>query len=201
MVTGTDLVVEQIRIAAGERLSKQFHHLTQRGHAVECRIYAEDGENNFFPSSGPILHYSEPTGPGVRVDSGIQQGVDITIDYDPIMAKLIVHAPTRDLAIARMITALSDYKMLGVRTSKRFMIDCLQHPEFIAGRTYTNFIETHMADRSPQQSDELRNLAVALAGASAMTSSNGSGQRMSGTMSQTPWNSLGTWQVGSSIHE
>ena len=144
MVTGVDLVVEQIRVAAGEPLSEPFHHLTQRGHAIECRIYAEDGEANFMPSTGAIVHYSEPAGPGVRVDSGIIAGVDITIDYDPIMAKLIVHAPTRDLALAKMIRALNEYKILGVKSSKRFMIDVMQHPEFIAGNTYTNFIETHM---------------------------------------------------------
>ena len=80
MVTGTDLVVEQIRIAAGLPLSDQFYHLSQRGHAIECRLYAEDGEGNFMPSTGAIEHYTEPVGPGVRVDSGIMQGSDITID-------------------------------------------------------------------------------------------------------------------------
>ncbi|MEA1981358.1 MAG: biotin carboxylase N-terminal domain-containing protein, partial [candidate division Zixibacteria bacterium] len=115
MVVGVDLVVEQIRIAAGEKISDSFKNLTQRGHAIECRIYAEDGENNFMPSTGNVLFYSEPAGPGIRVDSGIQNGVEITIDYDPILAKLIVHAPDRNSAILKMIDALNNYKILGVK--------------------------------------------------------------------------------------
>jgi len=92
-------VVEQIRVAAGKPLSEGIRKASQRGHAIECRLYAEDGDNNFLPCTGIVHHYSEPTGPGVRVDSGIMQGVEITIDYDPIMAKLIVHAPDRESAI------------------------------------------------------------------------------------------------------
>jgi len=200
MVTGVDLVVEQIRVAAGEPLSEQFSNLTQRGHAIECRIYAEDGEANFMPSTGAIVHYSEPAGPGVRVDSGIIAGVDITIDYDPIMAKLIVHAPTRDLALAKMIRALNEYKILGVKSSKRFMIDVMKHPEFIAGNTYTNFIETHMTGRDTEPG-VLRDLAVAAA-AVAATSRNGSTDV--GTMATgipSPWEMIGAWEIGGSINE
>ncbi len=202
MVTGVDLVVEQIRIAAGLELSEQLHHLTQRGHAIECRIYAEDGENNFMPSTGKILFYSEPVGPGIRVDSGIVAGMDITIDYDPIMAKLIVHAPTRELAIKKMVDALNAYKILGVRTSKKFMIDCMLHPEFTAGRTYTNFIENHMSNRE-DESNTYRHLAVAAAAVASMTTNSKSTAQLSETGGATipsPWEIIGAWQIGDSIH-
>ncbi|MFH1372870.1 MAG: acetyl-CoA carboxylase biotin carboxylase subunit [bacterium] len=205
LVTGTDLVIEQIRIAAGLPLSDQFDDLNQRGHAIECRIYAEDGENNFLPSTGTIVHYSEPVGPGVRVDSGMQQGMEITIDYDPIMAKLIVHAPTRELAIARMIAALNAYKILGVRTSKRFMIDVMTHPDFVAGQTFTNFIEKNMSDRQ-LDSDTFRDLAVAAATvASAATSSTGAisntGVGAGVSKRPSPWQIIGNWQIGDNIGE
>jgi acetyl-CoA carboxylase biotin carboxylase subunit len=202
MVTGTDLVVEQIRIAAGQRLSEQFFHLTQRGHAIECRIYAEDGENNFLPSTGKVLHYTEPSGPGIRADSGITLGSEITIDYDPIMAKLIVHGPDRRSAIHKMINALHDYKILGVKTSKGFMVDVLKHPEFLAGNTYTDFISRHMAERSGDD-NSYHALAAAVAsvasitqrGVAAVDSSDGR------AVVPSPWESLGAWQIGESIHE
>jgi acetyl-CoA carboxylase biotin carboxylase subunit len=202
MVTGTDLVVEQIRIAAGQRLSEQFLHLTQRGHAIECRIYAEDGENNFLPSTGKVLHYTEPAGPGVRVDSGITLGSEITIDYDPIMAKLIVHAPDRANAIRKMIDALNNYKILGVKTSKKFMVDVLRHPEFTAGRTYTNFIPQYMAERAVDGSG-YHGLAAAVASVASLTQlravavDTGDGR----SAIPSPWQSLGAWQIGESIHE
>lgn len=199
MVTGTDLVVEQIRIAAGLELSEQFKNLTQRGHAIECRIYAEDGENNFMPSSGKVVHYSEPVGPGIRVDSGILDGVVVGIDYDPIMAKLVVHAPTRELAIQKMISALNQYKILGVKTSKKFMVDVLNHDEFIAGRTYTDFIEKHMGERDTA-TDQLRDLAAAAATVAAANRTSAVGVA-GDTARPGPWQTLGGWQIGESIHE
>ncbi|MEA2030669.1 MAG: acetyl-CoA carboxylase biotin carboxylase subunit [candidate division Zixibacteria bacterium] len=202
MVTGVDLVVEQIRIAAGQKLSEQFKNLTQRGHAIECRIYAEDGDNNFMPSTGTILHYSEPVGPGVRADSGIAAGMEITIDYDPIMSKLIVHAPNRELAIKKMIDSLNAYKILGVKTSKKFMIDVMSHPEFKAGHTYTSFIEKHMADRQLDLT-AYRTIAVAAASVAAHTAHGAkafNGVKSDGAM-PSPWQTIGSWQIGDSIHE
>ncbi len=202
MTTGIDLVVEQIRVAAGLPLSDGVKNATQRGHAIECRLYAEDGDNNFMPSIGTILHYSEPSGPGVRIDSGIAQGQEITIDYDPIMAKLIVHAPDRESAITKVIDALNHYKILGVKTSKRFMIDTMLHPEFVAGNTYTSFIEEHMGDREAL-SNGFKNAAVAVASVAAVTTapqaSNGGGAATGSIAS--PWQSLGHWEIGDSIHE
>ena len=200
-VTGIDLVVEQIRIAAGLPLSDALGNLTQRGHAIECRIYAEDGENDFFPSTGTIVHYSEPVGPGIRVDSGIMGDSEITIDYEPIMAKLIVHAPDREMAIRKMIDALNDYKILGVKTSKKFMIDVLKHPAFAAGKTFTNFIENNMADRQTDL-DSFREIAVAAATAASVASSRKTAGSTGGkSASPTPWQVLGSWQIGDAIHE
>jgi len=202
MVTGVDLVIEQIRIAAGHPLSDQIRNLTQRGHAIECRIYAEDGENNFFPSTGSIIHYSEPAGPGIRVDSGMQAGMEITIDYDPIMAKLVVHAPTRKLAIAKMIHALNEYKILGVKTSKKFMIDVMRHPDFVAGKTYTNFIEKNMSDRQLDM-DSYKEIAVAIAtvASTAPAASQKSTERGIKGAPPPPWEMIGSWQIGGSIRE
>lgn len=201
LTTGVDLVVEQIRIAAGLPISAQFKNLTQRGHAIECRIYAEDGENNFMPSTGTVLHYSEPVGPGIRVDSGIMKGTTVTIDYDPIMAKLIVHAPDRATAIRKMIAALNNYKILGVKTSKKFMIDVMNHAEFAAGHTYTNFIEKHMSQRDGTF-ENYREAAVAIA---LVGSLSGDGGQVSptGTVTKkiTPWQTLGSLQIGDAIHE
>ncbi len=197
MVTGVDLVVEQIKVAAGLPLGDHLKNLTQRGHAIECRIYAEDGENNFLPSIGIVLSYSEPEGPGVRVDSGIALGSEITMHYDPIMAKLIVHAPDRDTAIIKMTDALEQFKILGVKTSRRFMIEVLNHPEFVAGRTFTSFIPAHMANRDSSTS-EIHALAAAVASAvmskpSAVTSQTGGRQSVA-----TPWDTIGNWQIGDS---
>lgn len=201
MVTGVDLVVEQIRVAAGETIEHLSGNLTQRGHAIECRIYAEDGENNFMPSTGSIHFYHEPSGPGIRVDSGVMNGVEVTIDYDPIMAKLIVHAPDRTTAIQKMIDALNQYKILGLRTSKKFMIDVMTHPEFIAGNTYTDFIEKYMGSRE-YDPDNYKELASAAAAVASMNSSTRQVTVASGSGEiPTPWLTLGPIQIGDSIHE
>jgi acetyl-CoA carboxylase biotin carboxylase subunit len=197
MVTGVDLVIEQIKVAAGLPLGDHLKSLSQRGHAIECRIYAEDGENGFLPSSGKILFYAEPAAPGIRVDSGIDANSEITINYDPIMAKLIVHAPTRELAIHKMIHALNNYKILGVKTSKKFMVDVLSHPEYRAGRTYTNFVDLHMAARQTDLSP-LKGLAIACAAAASdapapVIAGAGRGDRPG------PWQQIGSWQIGDSI--
>ena len=200
MVVGVDLVVEQIKVAAGLPLGDHLKKLNQRGHAIECRIYAEDGENNFLPSIGTILHYSEPEGPGVRVDSGIALGSDISMHYDPIMAKLIVHAPDRNTAIFKMTDALEQFKILGVKTSRRFMIEVLNHPEFVAGQTFTSFIPTHMATREISTHNSH---ALAAAIASAVLSRPSASADSVGVRRSiaTPWDSIGSWQIGDLIHE
>ncbi|UCD18674.1 MAG: acetyl-CoA carboxylase biotin carboxylase subunit [Candidatus Zixiibacteriota bacterium] len=198
MTTGADLVVEQIRIAAGKEISEYLIDITQRGHAIECRIYAEDAEDNFFPSSGDILYYEEPVGPGIRVDSGVTGGTTVGVEYDPILAKLVVHAPTRELAIAKMINALREYKILGIKTSKKFLIDVLSHPEFHAGRTYTDFIDQNMADRKV---DIVPALEVAAAASSLAMMEKPKAATASNTRASqpSPWQTIGAWEIGMRI--
>ncbi|HZR00641.1 MAG TPA: acetyl-CoA carboxylase biotin carboxylase subunit [Chloroflexota bacterium] len=141
LVTGVDLVVEQLRIAAGRRLRYRQEDLTLNGWAIECRISAEDPYNNFMPSTGKITMLSEPSGPGVRVDSGIYEGFEVTLYYDPLLAKLIVWGETRGQAILRMRRALADYKLLGIRTTIPFHLRMMETTSFIAGRLDTRFLE------------------------------------------------------------
>jgi len=202
MVTGVDLVIEQIKIAAGEKLNPELSNLAQRGHAIECRIYAEDPDNKFLPSSGKILFYREPSGPGIRVDSGITNGSDISIDYDPIMAKLIVHAADRNTAVSKMIQALNDYKILGVRTARGFMIDVLKHEQFVYGNITTSFIEDHMSDSSNRNGDD-QELAAATAAALSILSPKRTQAASANSQSRipSPWEMIGSWSIGSSINE
>ena len=140
-VTGMDLVRWQIRIAAGEPLGLQQGDIHWSGSAVECRVYAEDPENNFFPSPGTIAQYAEPAGPGVRVDGGVYAGFAVPIEYDPLLAKLTVWADTRDAAIDRMRRALAEYRVLGVTTNLHFLEELMNDPEFIAGHLHTGFLD------------------------------------------------------------
>ncbi len=117
LVTGLDLVHLQLRIASGEKLPFQQEDVTLRGHAIECRIYAEDPDNNFFPSPGKIQRLVRPSGPGVREDSGVYEGWNVPLDYDPMLSKLIAFAPDRAMAIARMQRALDEYFIGGIKTN------------------------------------------------------------------------------------
>jgi len=154
MITNIDLVRHQIEIAAGKALSINQNDIVGRGHAIECRIYAEDPENNFFPSPGKIEFLKEPTGPGIRNDCGVYTYVDVPVEYDPILSKLIVFAESRDLAIQRMIQALQRYAIVGVKTAIGFMIDVLSSQPFQNGETYTHFIDTHFGDWTPNLSQK-----------------------------------------------
>ena len=145
MVTGLDLVKAQIRIAAGERLWFGQGDVQQRGHALECRVYAEDPANNFFPSIGTITKAVEPTRPGVRVDSGVATGDEVSIHYDPMLAKVIAYAETRADAIQKMDLALADYRLRGLTTNLVFLRAVITHPAFGRGATTTHFIEHYMA--------------------------------------------------------
>ncbi len=149
MVTGLDLVQLQFKVAAGDPLPISQNDITQQGHAIECRIYAEDPHNQFLPAIGPVLTFKAPQGPGIRVDSGIQSGDAVTIHYDPMIAKLIVHAPTRAAAIQRMQQALADTVILGVTTNIPFLQTLLAHPAFAAGEIHTAFVDTHLQDLLP----------------------------------------------------
>jgi acetyl/propionyl-CoA carboxylase alpha subunit len=156
MVTGVDLVKTQIRIASGEKLESILGPRpvpSGTGHAIEARIYAEDPENNFLPSIGTIRRLREPRGDGIRVDTGIYEGWTIPMEYDPMLAKLIVHAPTRAQATMKMLKALAEYEIAGVKTNIPFLMDLLKHPAFVDGRTETSVIERYFKDWLPGESE------------------------------------------------
>jgi acetyl-CoA carboxylase biotin carboxylase subunit len=148
LVTGIDLVHWQIRVAAGEPFPFPQSHFTQRGHAIECRVYAEDPANGFLPSTGKLLQYIEPRGPGIRVDSGFTIGSEVTHFYDPLLAKLIVHAENREAAIQRMQAALREFIVHGVITNIDFLQAVLSHPDFANGQVTTRWVETNLESDS-----------------------------------------------------
>ena len=140
LVTGIDLVREQLTVAAGERLSFAQDDVEWRGHAIECRVYAEDPENNFFPSPGRISYLRTPSGPGIRDDSGVVQGSEVSIHYDPMISKLAAWGRTRQEAIDRLRRALSEYEVVGIKTTLPFFREIVDDPEFIEGNLDTAFI-------------------------------------------------------------
>lgn len=144
MVTGTDLIIEQIRVAMGEKLSFKQSDIIQRGHAIECRINAEIPEKNFMPSPGLIKHMHLPAGNGVRVDTALYTGYKIPSEYDSMIAKVIVHAPDREAALQKMRSALDEMVILGVETNLDFQYQILRNPVFCAGEADTSFIEKMM---------------------------------------------------------
>jgi acetyl-CoA carboxylase, biotin carboxylase subunit len=143
LITGTDLVREMVRIAAGEPLGFEQADLVRRGAAIECRIYAEDPATGFLPSPGKIVRLRVPAGPGVRDDGGAYEGSTISANYDPLISKLCVWAPDRERAIMRMRRAISEYVVTGIRTNLPFHERLFEHPEFCAGRYDTGFIDRH----------------------------------------------------------
>jgi acetyl-CoA carboxylase biotin carboxylase subunit len=145
MVTGVDLVQQQIRIAQGERLPFRQEDLDPRGHAIECRVYAEDPDNGFLPSPGRILALRPPGGPGVRDDSGVCEGGEVGVHYDPLVSKLVAWGESRDEAIRRMRRAVAEYRIVGLRTTLPFFGRLLAHPDFVAGDFDTGFVERVLA--------------------------------------------------------
>jgi acetyl-CoA carboxylase, biotin carboxylase subunit len=143
MITGLDLVKEQIKVARNEKLSFTQNDLKINGHAIEVRVCAEDPMNNFLPDIGKLLVYKTPAGPGVRVDDGFEEGMDIPIYYDPMISKLIVHGKDRTEAIEKMLRAISDYKIVGVETTLDFCSFVLKHPAFVSGKFDTSFISKY----------------------------------------------------------
>src|SRR5437667_4756994 len=149
MVTGLDLVKLQIRVAAGEKLPITQDDVVMRGSAIECRIYAEDPDNNFFPSPGTIVMLRTPSGPGVRDDSGVYEGWTVPIEYDPLISKLATWADTREETIARMQRALREYRIEGIKTNIAFFLDVLSDPDFRRGDFDTGFIERFNRGQKP----------------------------------------------------
>jgi acetyl-CoA carboxylase biotin carboxylase subunit len=165
LITGIDLVREQVRIAAGEELGYGQDDIITRGHAIECRIYAEDPAAGFLPSPGRIEVLRVPAGPGVRDDSGAYEGYEIPSHYDPLIAKLCVWAPTRSLAIAKMRRALEEYVVVGIRTNLPFHLALFEHPDFVAGHYDTGFIERNREKLLTSGSARDREDAFAIAAA------------------------------------
>jgi len=194
-VTGVDLVRAQLAVAAGEPLPWRQEDLATRGHAIECRLYAEDPDAGFLPQAGTVLVYREPAGPGIRVDSGVERGSAISVHYDPLIAKLIVHAESRPAAIARAVAALRAFPVLGPRTNGSYLLRLLQHPEFQRGRTHTGFIEAFGADLVGGVAAADRE--AALAAAAAFDPVTGSPAAPAARLANTPWTDLRGWRISS----
>jgi acetyl-CoA carboxylase biotin carboxylase subunit len=167
LVTGLDLVRLQIEVAAGGRLPFSQEQVSLRGAAIECRVYAEDPANNFFPSPGRIEQLAEPAGPGVRVDSGVYRGWNVPLDYDPMLAKLIVWHDTRAHAIARMQRALGEYHIGGIESNLPLFRTILNDPAFVAGDLDTGYLDRLLRERpfvraaAPEELAPIAALAIA----------------------------------------
>ncbi|MEM1137181.1 MAG: ATP-grasp domain-containing protein, partial [Bacteroidota bacterium] len=164
LITGVDLVKEQIKIAEGEVLGIAQEMLEVKGHAMELRVYAEDPENNFLPDTGTLNTYKRPQGIGVRVDDGYEEGMDIPIFYDPMIAKLITYGKDRDEAILRMLRAIAEYEITGIKTTLPFGEFVLQHNTFVSGKFTTKFVERFYSQTSTKQkfTEEEYHVAVKL---------------------------------------
>jgi acetyl/propionyl-CoA carboxylase alpha subunit len=188
--TGLDLVKSQIRIAEGEPLAFRQEDLAQRGHAIEARVYAEDPANGFLPESGRILQLELPARPGVRSDSGIETGDDVTTFYDPLLVKVAAHAETRDEAIARLGCALAETTLLGVKSNIGFLGAVLRHPTFRAGEATTRFIETEMRDwKEGFEAEDIEAALVAAALTETREAMYADGARAQGNDPYSPWHS------------
>ncbi len=194
MVTGIDLVRRQIEVASGKRLSLTQKDVFGRGHAIECRVYAEDPEKGFFPSPGKIRFFQQPTGPGIRNDCGVYSGFEVPVDYDPIISKLIAYAEDREKAIAKMIKALGEYVILGVKTPIPFLIDVLKSEPFAAGETFTDFIEKHFGNWTPGEGDiDLALISYLMNEISGKDKTQY--QSSSSHEAISPWKTLGNWRL------
>jgi len=162
MITGIDLVEEQIKIARGEKLSFTQDDLSINGHAMELRVYAEDPLNNFLPSVGNLVKYTKPEGAGIRVDDGYEEGMDIPIYYDPMIAKLVTHGKNRTEAIQMMIDAIKLYKIKGVATTLPFGLFVMEHDAFVSGHFDTNFVPQHYTADAIKEKQKTNAEAAAL---------------------------------------
>jgi acetyl-CoA carboxylase biotin carboxylase subunit len=173
IVTGLDLVQWQIRVAAGEPLAFRQHEVQLRGHAVECRIYAEDPDNNFFPSPGLITRLETPAGPGIREDSGVYEGWTVPLDYDPMLSKLVGYGDSRQHAIARLRRAMDEYFVGGIQTNVSLFRRILRDPDFVAGKIDTSYLDTLLSASAPAAGKPPAELEQAAAIAAALFTANG----------------------------
>ncbi len=194
MVTGVDIVKEQLRIASGRRLRYQQGDIRFSGHAIECRISAEDPFDNFLPSMGRITALSEPTGPGVRVESGLYEGFEASLYYDPLIAKVIAWGDRRGEAILRMRRALSEYRIVGIKTTIPFHLQLMDNTSFIAGQLNTTFVE----ERFALAVEERARHAEVAALAAALLSHQGRKEALTITplrQGENPWKRAGRWEA------
>ncbi len=198
LITGVDLVHQQLKMASGEKLALRQEDIEQNGHAIECRIYAEDPMSNFLPSPGRVLYLKEPSGPGIRLDGGIYGGWEVPIYYDPILAKLIVWAENRDQSCRRMLSALDDYVILGIRTTIDFLKEVIGHPSFRAGQTTTGFISQYFHGwEGREKAADVSKLALLAAAFDSMDRTHASADLPGGKKTDfSPWQSLGKWSIG-----
>ncbi len=183
-VVGVDLVRAQIEVAGGAPLPWKQKDLQQRGHAIEVRVYAEDPDDRFLPHSGTIAYYQQPSGPGVRVDSGVEQGSEISVNFDPLLAKLICHAESREACIDRLERALRDYVILGTKTNLGFLRRVVSHPAYRDAKLSTRFLDDHeMRIETPEV---VPLIAAALAAKNMQPTADN-------RQPTTIWESLGNW--------
>jgi acetyl/propionyl-CoA carboxylase alpha subunit len=197
LVTGVDIAAWQIRLAAGEPLTFTQSELRQQGHALECRVYAEDPAQNFLPSIGELAFYRRPAGPGVRVDDGVEAGTQVSPYYDPMLGKVITWGDDRPEAIRKMVRALQDTVVLGVTTNIPYLLDILEHPQFQAGDLTTNFLDEEMSAWQPQ-ADTSNSTWLAIAALEMLQGGNRDGQRTIGHGREEdqpdPWQAEEGWR-------
>ena len=195
LVAGVDLVRAQLLVASGEPLPWTQDALMQRGHALECRIYAEDPAQDFLPQAGHLLMYREPSGPGIRVDAGVTEGSEVSVFYDPMLAKLIVSGETRALAIDRAVAALRRYIVLGIRTNIPFLLRILESTEFRSGNVHTGFLDAEGAYLRESASSELPPAALAAAAFHQDTARPPQGASATATQAADPFATVRGWGV------
>lgn len=187
MITGLDLVKEQIRIARGEMLAYKQEDLKISGHAIELRVYAEDPEQNFLPDIGTLKTYRTPKGNGVRVDDGFEEGMEIPVYYDPMIAKLITFGADRQEAISRMLRAISEYDITGIQTTLNFGKFVMSHEAFTSGNFDTHFVGRHFKPGLEEQPDENEALIAAMASVLQLKKSKQATIGVTGTQTQNNW--------------
>ena len=199
LTTGIDLAMWQLKIASEKELSIKQNEIIQRGHAIECRIYAEDPANGFLPSIGTLQKVEPPRGPNIRDDSGIYTGMKITPYYDPMLSKLIVSAENRDECINKIIWALSRYVVIGVKTNISFLIKVLNHAEFRKGNITTHFIDNHFKDWISSKKSLPVEAIIALSVYDSIHSRTEEIVRYKESDPHSPWKHVGRWRIGVEI--
>jgi acetyl/propionyl-CoA carboxylase alpha subunit len=199
MTTGIDLAKWQLRIASGDKLNLKQNDLLQRGHAIECRIYAEDPANGFLPSIGKLTKVEAPSGPYVRDDSGIYSGMEVTSYYDPMLAKLVTYSENRNDNIKKMIWALSQYIVLGVTTNISFLKEVLNHEEFKKGNITTHFIDNFFKDWTITKEGLPIDAIIALAVYDSIHTKSKEIVRYKEEDPHSPWKHVGRWRIGGEV--